>query len=853
MGGEKMVRQTYKESFAAAEEKWSSVWGNYLKASNRGGREKFSVLLVPPNVTGNLHLGHALMVAIQDTMLRWERIRGKEVFSLPGTDHAGIATEVLVRKRLGGQLRPTVLRKHVAEWANRYKEEILEEVRKLGFLCDWERQAYTMDPAYCDSVRNAFVQLYQAGLVYRGDYLVNWCPECSSALSDLEVDRESKNIDSYVISISGPEGTANLEMPRPELMRGMVAVAAHPVFQKDYAAWQAGLYNPEMGNMIPIIFDRRIDTGKVGHLYPIIPAHDPTSFQIARTHRLAVVPVLNKSGTVEEDELPEVTCEKTLARIRAAGFKIRSGESRIEINRCGRCGSQAIKLVSNEWFVRLRELSAPIYELIKAEKIQFYPPESISQCLHWLEKVDDWCISRHISWGQMLPAWYCLECGTELVQLGEPHYCAKCGSRSLKADGRVLDTWFSSGIWHLAVLGWPDDTQDLRNWYPVEVIETGEDILFFWVIRALSLCNFLTGKPIARRIYLHGLVRDSLGRKMSKSQGNTIQIRDILAEYGSDALRLTLLRKNHQGRDVRISKEDFGQSFALLETLWHFGTCVAAEGSDRERTTVLADEWIESRISSVGRVATEAFNRWEFAHAVDTLIQFINDDLQFYLEYNDGIPNASTVATVLKTLLTLLHPICPNITQELWSMVFGSCNRLILDLGSPQLPIRKPAIERKMEITRNLVGCIRAFRVRAGIQSQIMLRGKIELQGEAPAGERAIAAKLSGICFEGTTEVKEREALFRLDFDGGKAWICLPKDANLRTLRESLLAELSKIKTKASRLRRTLANDKFFRNAPQETVEKISDDLKLSEQELARVTHNIGVVSIALREAGIAK
>ncbi|MHB8577929.1 MAG: valine--tRNA ligase, partial [Dehalococcoidia bacterium] len=562
-----------------------------LKVSGAGsddGRAPFTMIMPPPNVTGELHVGHALTATIEDALVRWHRMRGDPTLWLPGTDHAGIATQMVVERELAkeGVTRQDLGREEfqnrVWMWVRRYRSRIDDQHRRLGASCDWSRNRFTMDPTPRLAVRTTFKRLYDAGLIYRGTRIINWCPRCMTALSDLEVDHQEKEGFLYHIKYPLIDDTGNetgrfiqMATTRPETIVGDVAVAVNPDDPRyaDILGKRARL--PIIGREIPIVADAEVDPAFGTGAVKVTPGHDPVDYEIGLRHSLPIVTVMNLDATMNENAGPYAGMDRFEARERIisdfdlAGLLVKIEPYTTSIGHCDRCDTIVEPLVSPQWYVSVKPLAAPAIEAVTSGRIRIVPDRFEKVYLNWMEKIRDWCISRQLWWGHRIPVWYCDACGEVIVEIETPTRCTKCGAANLRQDEDVLDTWFSSGLWTHSTLGWPDQTHDLEYFYPTSVMETGWDILFFWVARMIMLGIFNMGEPPFHTVYLHGMVRDEYGQKMSKTKGNVIDPLVMADEFGTDALRYALATGSSPGNDMRLSRERVEAGRNFCNKLWN--------------------------------------------------------------------------------------------------------------------------------------------------------------------------------------------------------------------------------------------------------------------------------------------
>ena len=740
-------------------------------------RRPFVISMPPPNVTGELHMGHAMFVTLEDLMIRYHRMKGEPTLWVPGTDHAGIATQVMVEREIAkeGLTRHQLGRERFLErvwaWKEKYGGTITRQLRRLGASCDWTRERFTMDPVYSRAVREAFVRLYEQGLIYRGEYLINWCPRCETALSDLEVEREEEEEGflyyiRYPLLGNGWEGPTapwgsgrwaegapdfiTVATTRPETLLGDTAVAVHP--EDERYAHRVGRIAvlPALGRRLPIIADPAVDRDFGTGAVKVTPGHDPTDYEIGERHGLPRINVMNPDATINENGGPYAGMDRFRAReaivadLQREGLLEKIEPHRYAPGRCQRCGTIVEPLLSLQWFVHVKPLAEEAIRVVKEGRIRILPERFEKDYFRWLENIRPWCISRQLWWGHRIPAWYCDDCGHITVAREDPAACARCGSARIRQDEDVLDTWFSSALWPFATLGWPDDTEDLRYFYPTTVMETGYDILFFWVARMVMMGLAMTGEVPFRIVYLHGLVRDEKGEKMSKSRGNVIDPWTLIRRSGADALRWFFFSVNPPGTPKRLSTsavEDVVRRFFL--TLWNtyvfFTTYASLDGFDPKTTPLppyaerpALDRWLLSRLAGLVREVTddlEAYNPTDAARAIEAFVEdlstwYVRRGRRRYWKSGDDADKQAAYHTLHEALVVvtkLLSPFAPFLAEELYQGLVRAVDPeapLSVHLCDwPELTyVRDRDLEALMEEARHLVRLGRAARARAGIR-----------------------------------------------------------------------------------------------------------------------------------------
>ncbi|MBQ5745991.1 MAG: valine--tRNA ligase, partial [Selenomonadales bacterium] len=579
---EKQIPTVYDP--ASVEKKWYGFWeeNNLFHAEVEQDKQPFSVVIPPPNVTGQLHMGHALDDTLQDIIVRWRRMQGYNTLWMPGTDHAGIATQIKVEEMLAkdGISRHDLGRdeflKHVWAWKEEYGGRIVKQIKSLGASCDWERERFTMDEGCSKAVREVFVSLYEQGLIYQGNRITNWCPRCNTALSDIEVEHENQPGHLYHLRyfVEDSEESLIIATTRPETMLGDSAVAVHPEDERYAHLVGKHLILPIVGRRIPIITDDYVDPSFGTGAVKVTPAHDPNDFEMGQRHDLEQIVVMNLDGTMADNAgkyagMDRYECRKQIiADLKELGNLVKIDDHDHAVGHCSRCDTTVEPMLSKQWFVKMESLAKPAIEVVQSGRVQFVPERFTKTYTNWLENIRDWCISRQLWWGHRIPAWYCDECGETVVSREDQTVCPKCGAH-MTQDPDVLDTWFSSALWPFSTMGWPEETPELKQFYPTSVLVTGYDIIFFWVARMIMMGLAFQKEIPFRHVFIHGLVRDSQGRKMSKSLGNGIDPLDVINQYGTDALRFMLITGNTPGNDMRFYWERVESSRNFANKLWN--------------------------------------------------------------------------------------------------------------------------------------------------------------------------------------------------------------------------------------------------------------------------------------------
>jgi valyl-tRNA synthetase len=691
------------------EDKWYQFWlkKGFFHAETNSPKETFSLVIPPPNVTDVLHLGHALNNTLQDILIRWKRMQGYESEWLPGTDHAGIATQVILEKRLAkeGTSKEKLGREKFVElawdWKRKNGDAILNQLKRIGCSCDWDRTRFTLDDGLSEAVLEVFVHLYNKGLIYRGKRIINWCPRCGTSISDDETQREEKEGFLWYIryKLKGSDEHITVATTRPETMLGDTAVAVSPDDKRFKKLIGKSAILPILDREIKIVADDFVDPEFGTGMVKVTPAHDPNDFDIGERHNLEQINVMNPNGTMNENAgkfagMDRYACREALvAELKKKKLLEKIEPYRVPVALCYRCGTEIEPYLSEQWFVKMKPLAQPAIQAVKTGKVKFYPERWTKTYMHWMENIRDWCISRQLWWGHRIPVWYCQSCNEVLVSKTAPSECSKCSGKNLKQDEDVLDTWFSSWLWPFSTFGWPEKTPELDRFYPTKALFTASEIIFLWVARMVMAGYEFMGKEPFSDVYIHGTVRDEHGVKMSKSLGNGIDPLEIIDQYGADALRTTMMLVTPEGQDTLIAKRSFkvGQHFA--NKLWNMSKFVMAglSGEFTPETKFrfdkdggkLEDRWILSRLNRTIDEVTRLMTDYRFNSGVKSLYDFIwHDFCDWYVEMikqrlnlpegEEDKKTAQKVAhLVLNNILRLLHPFAPFITEDIWHHLYG--------------------------------------------------------------------------------------------------------------------------------------------------------------------------------------
>ena len=862
-------------------QKWLD--GGYFHAEVNPDKKPFTIVMPPPNITGQLHMGHALDNTLQDILIRWKRMQGFEALWQPGTDHAAIATEVKVTEYLREQgidkneIGREEFLKHCWAWRADYGKRIINQLHKLGSSADWERERFTMDEGCSDAVLEVFMRLYEKGYIYKGSKIINWCPVCGTTISDAEVEHVDQEGFFWHINypVVGEEGRfVEIATTRPETLLGDTAVAVNPNDDRYKDIVGKMLELPLTGRQIPVIADEYVDMEFGTGCVKITPAHDPNDFEVGKRHGLAEITILNDDGTVNELGGKYAGMDRYEARakmvedLKELGLLVKVVPHTHAVGTHDRCGTTIEPMVKQQWFVAMEEMAKPAIEAIKNGDLTFVPERFDKIYLHWLENIRDWCISRQLWWGHRIPAYYCSSCKKTIVQKKAPTVCPDCGGTHLEQDPDTLDTWFSSALWPFSTLGWPEKTPEMEYFYPTDVLVTGYDIIFFWVIRMVFSGYEQTGRSPFHHVLIHGLVRDSQGRKMSKSLGNGIDPLEIIDKYGADALRLTLMTGNAPGNDMRFYMEQVEASRNFANKIWNASRFIMMnlpeEGATEPKKEELlpADRWILSRLNTVVREVTENMERYELGIAVQKIHDFIWDEFcDWYIELakfrfankdgRDASSNAAlyTLRTVLTEALKLLHPFMPFVTEEIYCTLLPE-EKTIMIAPWPVYSedMNYPAEEAQLENFKAIVRGIRNVRtemnVPAGTRTDLFIVGSDEKATEEIS---ALLASLGGaerMLFAKSVFTQSDRAGIAEDAVSvvtGNATAYIPLDELVDREKEiaRLTAESEKMDKEIKRASGMLNNPKFVSKAPAAKVQAEKDKLAKYEEMKKRISEQL--------------
>jgi valyl-tRNA synthetase len=851
------------------ESKWYGEWEEkgYFHANADPGKAPYSIVIPPPNVTGALHMGHALNNTLQDILCRWQRMLGKNVLWMPGTDHAGIATQNVVERQLAaaGQDRHELGREKFIErvwkWKGESGGQIIGQLKRLGASCDWERERFTMDEGLSKAVREVFVRLYEEGLIYRDNRLINWCPRCHTALSDIEVEHEEKAGHMWHLRypVVGEEGRfVVVATTRPETMLGDTAVAVHPDDERYRDLIGRKVLLPLVGREIPVVADEYVDREFGTGVVKITPAHDFNDFEVGRRHGLEMINVFDESGVVNEEgkqysgEDRFAARKRIVADLEEQGLLEKIVDHSLSLGGCYRCKTVVEPYLSLQWYVKVGPLAAPALAAVKEGRTRIVPQQWENTYYDWMENIRDWCISRQIWWGHRIPAWYCDKCGVVTVSRTDPDSCSSCGSTELRQETDVLDTWFSSALWPFSTMGWPDSTQELEMFYPTSCLVTGFDILFFWVARMMMMgLHFMEEVPF-RDVYIHALVRDAQGQKMSKSKGNVIDPLTVIDQYGTDAFRFTLAAFAAQGRDIKLAEERIAGYRNFANKIWNASRFALMnldgfELSAAEITTLPlsnADRWILHRLNETAGEVSEALASYRFNDAASALYRFTwSEFCDWYIElvkddlYRGDAERKQTARqvlwSVLEELLRLLHPFMPFITEEIWQALPGA--RPAPSIMLANYPLRRSEWEfsegaASMELVMEVIRGIRNIRGEMNVPPSKEIAAMLDCRSDASLhllkqSESYIVslARLSSLAL-GSGIGRPADVALQV---AGDVEIVVPLKGLVDVEEEEkrLNKEISKIAKDMEFLEKKLVNPSFVERAPVEVVAKEREKL----------------------------
>lgn len=858
---------------------------NCFQAKVNWTKQPYTIVLPPPNITGQLHMGHALDHTLQDVLIRWKRMQGFEALWLPGTDHASIATEVKVLEKIReeeGLSKEDIGREGFLErawaWKEVYGNRIVDQMKKLGNSCDWSRERFTMDAGCNKAVTEVFVKLYEKGLIYRGYRMINWCPDCKTSLSDAEVEFEEKNGAFYHIKyhLKDSEDFLEIATTRPETLLGDTGVAVNPDDPRYGHYVGKTVILPLVGREIPVVADHHVDIAFGTGALKVTPSHDPNDFEIGQRHDLAHCSILNEDATINQNGGKYAGMDRYEARkavvkdLEAQGLLVAIKPHVHNVGVCYRCSTVVEPMMSDQWFVSMKDLAEPAMEVIGDERLEFVPERFTKIYQHWLENIRDWCISRQLWWGHRIPAYYCQGCDEIIVAREMPESCPKCHSNSFKQDEDVLDTWFSSALWPFSTLGWPDETPDLKYFYPTDVLVTGYDIIFFWVVRMVfSALEQMEDVPF-KYVFVHGLVRAADGAKMSKSAGNGVDPLDIIEQYGADALRFMLVTGNSPGADLKFQIERVEASRNFANKLWNASRFVISSLGDAPAAFTdtmpleLADRWILSRLQTVTEEVTRNLDRFELGVAAGKLYEFVWDEYcDWYIEltkkrlYGEDPAAAEAVRAVLlkvlQAVLKLLHPFMPFITEEIWQHIPETGSKIMLNRWpEAEEALKNGEAEKEMALVMEAIKALR--NVRAEMDVPPSRKARLVVLGEPRTGALLLQnaeylkslASASDVTLAGSRTDVPEDCVAAV-VEGAEIFMPLDDLIDYKKELDRLTKEQGKLQQELDRVVAKLANEGFVAKAPEKLIAEEKDKQKKFAEMLEKVTERLNTVAAKVK------
>jgi len=866
------------------EKHWYHEWESKKRfaAKPESSQKPYSIVIPPPNVTGVLHMGHALNVTLQDILCRFRRLKGDNVLWMPGTDHAGIATQNVVEKKLAeqGTDRHQIGRdrfvESVWEWRNTYGNAIINQLKRLGASCDWDRERFTMDEGLSKAVRHVFVELYNAGLIYQGQYIINWCPRCQTALADLEVDHEETNGHLYYIHYPYPDSNQSLIVAttRPETMLGDTAVAVHPEDER-YVTAPKEVILPIMERRIPIIKDDYVDKSFGTGALKVTPAHDPNDFDIAQRHQLSSIKVIDDEGKMTQDAgkyagMDRFKCRQLVVEeLEKLGLLKKIDPLVHSVGHCYRCKTVVEPNLSKQWFVKTKPLAQEAITAVENNDTQIIPDMWKKTYFDWMHNIRDWCISRQIWWGHQIPAWICQDCDAVTVDIKTPSCCKACQSTNIVQETDVLDTWFSSALWPFSTLGWPDKTQLLKTFYPTSVLVTGFDILFFWVARMMMMGLYFMKQVPFKHVYVHALVRDEDGKKMSKSKGNVIDPLEVIDKFGTDAFRFTLAAFAAQGRDIRLSEKRIEGYRKFINKLWNaarFVLMFLSESSTNPDFTYekldieslsLPDRWILSRLAQVSKKVEDHLNQYKFNDAASEIYQFVWHELcDWYLEIikpvlyeKEGNKNQTIciLEKVMHDTLIILHPFIPFVTEEIWHKLPKTNQSIMMAEYPVDHPEPSIDIEQNMTLLMDIITNIRNVRSEMNINPGMALDASVQSPDHHARSiieaNQSIVINLARLQSFQISKPSLRPSSAATAVVGDHTiYIFMEGIIDFEQEANRLKKEIEKIDKELMAASKKMANEDFLNKAPLSVVEKVKEKNVLLTEKQEKLKENLAKV-----------
>lgn len=870
----KFEPQTFEEEIY---KNWNEK--GYFKPSDDKTKKPYTIVIPPPNITGKLHMGHALDETLQDILIRYKRMQGFNTLWVPGTDHASIATEAKIVEKLKAEgitkedLGREGFLKRAWEWKEEYGGTILNQLKKLGCSCDWSRERFTMDEGLSNAVTEVFIDLYNKGLIYKGKRMINWCPYCNTSISDAEVEYEEESTHLWHVKypVKGEEGKfVIVATTRPETMLGDTGIAVHPDDERYKDLVGKTVILPIMNKEIPIIADdfveKEFGTGAV----KLTPAHDPNDYQAALKHNLEIIPVFDEEFKMN-NLVPEYkgmdmyeAREKIVERLQKEGYLVKIEDYTHNVGKCYRCHHTIEPHISEQWFVKMEPLAKPAIEAVRTGKVEFVPERFDKIYYNWMENIQDWCISRQLWWGHRIPAYYCQECGEVIVSKEEPHKCTKCGSTNLKQDEDTLDTWFSSALWPFSTLGWPEQTEDYKYFYPTSTLVTGYDIIFFWVARMIFSALEHTGQVPFDKVFIHGIVRDSLGRKMSKSLGNGIDPLEIIAKYGTDALRFSLVLGISPGNDIRYMPEKLESASNFANKLWNASKFVLSnmpeDGSKLAEDKLPAnlcyeDKWILSKLNKLVKEVTNNLENFELGIATQKVYDFIwNEFCDWYIEmvksrlYDENCTTKFaaqyTLNKVLKESLKLLHPVMPFVTEKIYMQLYHNDESIMISKWpeyTESLSFEKE--EEQIEKLKTIIVGIRNLRTNLNVHPSKKSK-LIFVTKTANDMLKESSAMIQKLGFANEIDIQENKEnipqnAMSVLADGIEVYIPFEELVDLEAEKQRLQGEREKLLSEVARGEKMLSNPGFVNKAPEAKINEEKAKLAKYKEMLEKVEERL--------------
>lgn len=859
------------------EDRIYSSWieGGYFHAELDQNKKPYTIVIPPPNITGQLHMGHALDNTLQDILIRYRRMQGYDALWIPGTDHASIATEakIVEAMALEGITKDDLGRdkflERAWEWKDQFGGRIIEQLKKLGASCDWERERFTLDEGCSKAVREVFVRLYEKDLIYQGERIINWCPNCLTSISDAEVEHDEKDGSFWHLRypITGTNDYIELATTRPETMLGDTAIAVNPKDERYSHLIGKTVTLPIVNKEIPIVADSYVEMDFGTGVVKITPAHDPNDFEVGARHNLPIIDVMTDDGKMNKNAgekycgMDRYECRKAIVKdLQNGGFLVKIEPMKHNVGSCYRCDTIVEPRISKQWFVKMEPLAKPAIDIVKDGKIKFVPERFDKTYFHWMENIKDWCISRQLWWGHRIPAWYCADCNEVIVSREEPTKCTKCGSQNLAQDPDTLDTWFSSALWPFSTLGWPDQTPEFLHYYPTSTLVTGYDIIFFWVARMIfSACEHTQSQPFDT-VFIHGIVRDSQGRKMSKSLGNGIDPLEVIDKYGADALRLSLATGNSPGNDMRYMEEKVEASRNFANKLWNAARFILMnlDGTEKAphlpQNLAIEDKWILSKFNTITKEVTDNLDKFELGVAVQKIYDFTWDLFcDWYIEIaklrlQAGGQEAQTAKDVLiyimSNTLKLLHPFMPFITEEIWQTLPHD-GKTIMTSAFPEFDEslcfsqEEAEFERIMEAIRAIRNRRAEMNVPPSKKAQVFIDTPFKSTFESGSVFIKRLAYASDVTIGNSLDI---DGAVRIVTNDAKIYIPMGELIDFEAERARLLKERELAQKELDFINSKLSNENFVSKAPQKVVDgqraaaaKLVDKIAMLDESISAI------------------